>query len=314
MNASTLVTAALVAPLVLFTIHQAQIADDGDPWAPAKETASVDARKWPDSMINLHKQLTQSEDMEKVLASIEMWPAQAPTRFDGLKVGGEAMTEANSGSVKITTVLDGKRPFQAGEELKANCGEPRAGRLYIPPNTEVNEDMTVPWVFVHVTGGLDASQVQMGPVEPAVLDQRGCEYRPHVLGMVRGQELWVQNSEAVEGHNVKYSPANSEGGNESQKARTTLVLGFNPEMAIGLRCEMHSWMSAKVHVLNHPYFATTHNAVVADKVEYRPAVIQRLKPGKYTLTVWHETFKGKQVEVEVKAGQTTELTIKLTQQ
>ena len=48
------------------------------------------------------------------------------------------------------------------------------------------------------------------PETPAVLDQKGCMYSPHVQGMMAGQELLIKNSDATL-HNIHALPTvNSE--------------------------------------------------------------------------------------------------------
>lgn len=53
-----------------------------------------------------------------------------------------------------------------------------------------------------------------------------------------------------------------------------------PEFKINLHCFMHPWMSAYVHVLEHPFFAVTGPDGTF--------TIEGLAPGEYELTVLHE--------------------------
>ena len=55
----------------------------------------------------------------------------------------------------------------------------------------------MPLSSVNYSGGI--------PSEPAVLDQQGCIYEPHVFGMMAGQDLLVKNSDATL-HNIHSMP------------------------------------------------------------------------------------------------------------
>jgi hypothetical protein len=57
--------------------------------------------------------------------------------------------------------------------------------------------------------------------------------------------------------------------------------------AIKLRCDAgHTWMSAYVHVFDHPFYAVTDA-----KGRF---TIKDVPPGKYTLEYWHEPISDKQ--------------------
>src|SRR5436305_5283392 len=56
-----------------------------------------------------------------------------------------------------------------------------------PQGFTVFADGTLPYVFVYVKSGLKGKYSP--PDAPAVIDQKGCTYTPHVFGMVAGQKL-----------------------------------------------------------------------------------------------------------------------------
>src|SRR5690242_21677423 len=55
-------------------------------------------------------------------------------------------------------------------------------------------------VYVYVKQGLEG-QCYAVPAKPAILDQAGCRYTPHVLALMAGQTLQVLNSDPTM-HNV----------------------------------------------------------------------------------------------------------------
>ncbi|HYN83616.1 MAG TPA: carboxypeptidase regulatory-like domain-containing protein [Pyrinomonadaceae bacterium] len=136
------------------------------------------------------------------------------------------------------------------------------------------------------------------PSEPAVLDQKGCQYVPHVVGVMTRQKLSVLNSDQT-AHNVNVQATRNEGFNSSQTAGQPPIekTFLRAETLIPVKCNQHPWMRAYIGVLGHPFFAITGPE---GKFE-----IKNVPPGTYTLVAWHERFKEKTLaNVTVGASET----------
>jgi hypothetical protein len=123
------------------------------------------------------------------------------------------------------------------------------------------------------------------PKEPAVLDQKGCMYEPHVLAMMTGQEFVVKNQDPFL-HNVHslsmINPAFNFG--QPTKDDGKKIEPMKAAEYFRVKCDVHPWMSAYVGVFEHPYFAVTKEDGTYDiKTEGLP-------DGEYTLTFWHERY------------------------
>ena len=72
--------------------------------------------------------------------------------------------------------------------------------------------------------------------------------------------------------------------NESQlKGQGPITKKFTkPETLIPVKCNMHSWMTAYIGVLPHPFYA-----VSATDGTF---TIKGLPPGEYEVEAWHEKF------------------------
>lgn len=137
-------------------------------------------------------------------------------------------------------------------------------------------------VFVHVKDGLGSRSYAV-PTAPVALDQKGCQYVPHVLGAQVGQTIKVANSDTAL-HNVHAVPKTNPEFNFSQPVNVPPVdrVFRKPELGIPIKCDVHGWMNAYANVVSHPFFAVTK--------EDGSFEIKGLPPGSYTVELWHETL------------------------
>ena len=152
-------------------------------------------------------------------------------------------------------------------------------------------------VFVYVKSGLPAGAKYDPPTTDVEIDQQGCLYHPRVFGIMVGQKLLIKNGDPVL-HNIKAVPAKNRGFNISQPSEgmKTERTFSTEEVMVPLQCNVHSWMSAHVGVLSHPFFAVS-DSTGAFKITGLP-------PGTYTIEAWHEKLGTQQMNVTVGAGET----------
>jgi plastocyanin len=150
-------------------------------------------------------------------------------------------------------------------------------------------------VFVYVKDGLGTRTYPV-PQEPVVLDQKGCRYSPHVLGIQVGQTLRVTNSDPAL-HNVNSTPKANRGFNFGQPAGVPPATRVftTPEIGVPFRCDVHPWMNAYAGVVAHPFFAIT----AADGT----FEIKGLPAGTFTVEAWHEQL-GTQTQTATPDGKT----------
>ena len=169
-----------------------------------------------------------------------------------------------------------------------------------PPTAEtvvVNANGTLANVFVYVKAGLPPSAKYQAPATPVVIDQDGCRYHPHVLGIMVGQNLEIRNSDPVL-HNIKAKATKNRPFNISQPSagmKTNRTFSA-PEVMVALECNVHGWMNAFLGVLPHPFYAVTG----ADG----SFSIKGLPPGTYTIEAWHERYGTQTATVTVTGTET----------
>lgn len=167
----------------------------------------------------------------------------------------------------------------------------------LPEDGRVNSDGTLPNAFVHLrSSGTKLSA--MPPRNPVVLTQKGCEYAPHVVGVMVGQPFEVVNLDPTT-HNIHVMPkANREWNVSQEPGSPSIVRRFShAETMIPVRCNVHPWMSAYVGVVENPFYAVT-----GDSGKF---ILKGVPVGEYTLEVWTATFGTQERKVTVRAGETT---------
>jgi plastocyanin len=157
----------------------------------------------------------------------------------------------------------------------------------------VNSNNTLANTFVWLKEGVPAGR-WTPPSDAVLLDQQGCLFKPHVIGVVMGQPVEFRNSDETN-HNIHPMPQKNQEFNESEppKGEGKKKTFDKEEVMIPIKCNIHPWMRAYVGVVRHPFFATTR-----DDGSF---TLKGLPPGKYTVEAWHEKYGTKDIEVTVAA-------------
>ena len=172
-----------------------------------------------------------------------------------------------------------------------------------PKNTTesvvVSSDAGLQNVFVYVKDGL-GDRVFPVPATPVVLDQKGCRYAPHVLGIQVGQTLEIVSSDNTL-HNVHAVPQQNREFNEAHQLagiKHTHVFSTK-EVMVPFKCDVHKWMNAYLGVLDHPFYAVTSSG---GRFE-----LKGLPPGTYTVEAWHEKLGTQTQMVTIGEKQTSDI-------
>jgi hypothetical protein len=185
--------------------------------------------------------------------------------------------------------------------------EPRAHLLH-PDGLEsdelvVDRDNGLLAALVYVKGGAPAVAAEV-PANPAKLTFQGFQLRPRVQVLAAGQDLLTTNLDATL-HNIHVLAYDNKETNVglSSAGNRTLRKFREAEVGIKAKCDVHPWETSWVHVFDHPFFSLTGS-------DGRFS-IAGLPPGRYTLEVWHERCKPRELEIEVRAGESKTLDLYL---
>ena len=161
----------------------------------------------------------------------------------------------------------------------------------------VDADGNLANVIVYLEG---VSYSGKTPTEPVILDQNGCIYSPHVIGLRAGQPLKILNSDATM-HNIHGLPkVNREFNFGMPKSLNEKSVTFNkPESVFVVKCDVHPWMKSYAQVFDHPYFAVTGSDGSFS--------IKDVPDGTYKAVAWQEKINKRTLSknVTVKGGTAT---------
>lgn len=208
---------------------------------------------------------------------------------------GIARAEDNA-SISGKVAFEGDAP--KAKKLKMDADPQCAGMHADKPATSeevvVNANGTLKNVFVYVKSGVTGTYE--APKTPVMIDQHGCQYRPHVFGMQVKQMLVIKNSDDTL-HNIHALPNNNEEFNKGQPATSAdLKKTFlKADVMVKFKCDVHPWMTAYVGVLEHPFYAVT-----GDDGTFS---IKGLPAGDYEVEAWHEKYGVQTAKLKVGAGE-----------
>jgi plastocyanin len=177
-------------------------------------------------------------------------------------------------SGSVTYAGAGPKPTKIDMSQDAACkGNNMAENIVVADGKLAN-------VFVYVKDGLGDRTFDV-PKDSTTIDQKNCQYHPHVLGVMTGQNIEIRNDDDTT-HNIHPTPKDNREWNESQPPKAAaLEKSFaREEVMLPVKCNQHPWMKMYVNVVKTPFFAITG----ADgKYE-----IKGLPPGTYTLAFVQE--------------------------
>lgn len=221
---------------------------------------------------------------------------QAPA---GPQPGAERVDVSKTGTVTGRVLFEGEAPVNPPVKVSGDpmCRQANANGLTF--ESFMVADGGLDNVFVRVKDGLGNYHFDV-PAEPVLLDQQGCRYVPHVVGVRVGQPLEISNGDETT-HNVHALPEANREFNFAQfvKGQKNVQTFTASEVMIPFKCDLHGWMNAYVGVVEHPYFAVT-----ADGGRFE---IRNLPAGIYTIEAWHEKAGTQSQQVTIGANETKAL-------
>jgi len=210
-----------------------------------------------------------------------------------------------TGSVTGTISFAGKVPAVGTIDTTQDpaCSLTSSGKL--PVEQIVVKDGKLANVFIYVKSG-PPEAMHAGPTtsQPVILDQKNCQYIPHVIAVMQGGSVEFRNSDPTM-HNIHTIPVDD--GNqpidisEGPRGAAQTKQFLKPELMLPVRCNNHPWMNAFINVSPTPFFAVTDASGHFD--------LRGLPPGDYVLGAVQEKLGEKTLQVTIKANTTVQAAV-----
>jgi hypothetical protein len=197
--------------------------------------------------------------------------------------GNAATPNKTYGRIRGVVRLEGALPQPAVESIKEHqeiCGH----EVYLP-RIVLGDGNGIKDTFIYLDGVQDGRSF---PKPQSVLvDQRQCQYSPHVMVVPLGTKLEIINSDPIL-HNVHGLQMTDDGlqtlfniAQPVRGQRTTVEPALTKPGIVNLACEAgHAWMNAYVFVAPNPYVTVTNRS--------GEFVIPEVPAGTYRIKMWHE--------------------------
>jgi plastocyanin len=223
-----------------------------------------------------------------------------PTNAPASAPAATPIDPATVGSVSGTVKFDGAAP----KAQKIDMSQDPACKGTNEAENVVADKGDLANVFVYVKDGLGSRTFDV-PKDPVILDQSGCKYHPHVLGVMAGQTVQIKNDDPTT-HNIHPTPKDNREWNESQPPQAAPIeKNFaREEIMLPVKCNQHPWMKMYVNVVKNPFYAVT-----GPDGKYE---IKGLPPGDYTIAFVHEKLgeQDQKVTVAPKEAKTVDQSFK----
>jgi plastocyanin len=214
-------------------------------------------------------------------------PAAAPVSADAATLTG--LVKFEGAAPKMTNIQMSADPYCQSQHTSAPATEEDA---VVGPAGELAN------VFVYIK---DIKGNFQAPSTPVVLDQKGCQYHPHMHAVMVGQPLEIKNDDATL-HNVHAMPNVNSQFNEGQPVQgmvSTKKFDKAEITPFKVKCDVHGWMKSYMAVMPHPFFAVSQTN--------GSFTIPNLPPGSYTVVAWHEKYGQQEQQVTVGAKESKAL-------
>ena len=211
-----------------------------------------------------------------------------------------APPDANAASISGTVKLDGTPPRPS----KIDMSQDPLCKGVNTVETYVDEGGNLANVFVYVKDGLSGTFEP--PKEAVTIDQQGCKYHPHMLGVMVGQNIAIKNDDPTT-HNIHPTPQDNREWNMTQPPNGSPVeKNFaREEIMLPVKCNIHPWMRMYINVVKTPFYAVT-----GPDGKYE---IKGLPPGNYTIAFVQEKLseRDEKVTLAAKESKTVDQTFKM---
>jgi plastocyanin len=225
------------------------------------------------------------------LAAFAALPATAPAAGKDYKVVAVQNGGTIRGTVRIKADVD-LPPLKITKDNDRGCGAPEQGTERLVYDRASKGVGNVLVTLKGVGSGKDWPEKMRADDRTLLIDQKGCRYAPHVQWGRPGTQLVVANDDRadhnIHGYKGSMKDTKFNFSSEPGTKKDDIEQAFLEEPAnYILKCDIHPWMSAYVHILDNPYADVTSDKD-ADGRKAGEFVLSDVPEGEYVLVFWKE--------------------------
>jgi len=210
----------------------------------------------------------------------------------------EVAAVPDGGTITGKVVFQGAAPTKKiiPDKDPSVCGGVREDPLVV-----VGPDKGVQEAVVYVKN-VEKGKALTKPATPAEVVNKNCRFVPHVQALPVGT-IVIVNSDPIM-HNTHGYLGKATVFNQALPIKGQRIpKPLNKPGLVQVKCDVHGWMLAWIHVADNPYYAVTQKDGTFS--------IPDVPPGSYTLVAWQEYTGETEVPVTVAPKQAVQVTIEL---
>jgi len=207
-----------------------------------------------------------------------------------LSVQALSLRAADGGSVTGKVIWDGDLPKVCEMDLTSKPDDLKTCQCKPDVTVKLSPRLLVDAATKGVKNtvvtleGVPADKAKEFPKRDVLIDQKQCEFHPHISWVEVDSLVAVKNSDPTN-HNLHAKMGDGDVFNVAMPTKDqTIEKKLKEPGIVTLQCDAgHAWMSGYIFVMEHPYIAITD--------EKGAFSIEGVPPGKYKLKFWHEGWK-----------------------
>jgi len=193
-----------------------------------------------------------------------------------------------SGKITFTGSVAKAKPLDLSKEPE--CEKMHSSEALVSENVEAGPENALRNVVVYISAGEPDTRAT-AQASPAIFEESGCRYEPHVLAVRVGQEIKIENRDPI-AHNIHPMAKSNREWSKIQPPNTPpFFYGYDKEEFIPVKCNIHPWIQGYFVVLK-----TSHFAVTGEDGRF---LLPEVPAGHYTVTAWHETYGTQSREITI---------------
>ncbi len=191
------------------------------------------------------------------------------------------------GTVRMEPPYPPAKKVEVAEKYHTECSKEQISSSLI-----VSPDGFIKNAVIFLEGDFQ-NESAADPLAPApTLDQKDCNFEPHVLIVRQNSPFFVANSDPM-AHDVRtFDEAKMLYRFEMDAFDKPVEQKSEAPGVYVIRCGLHKWMHAFVVSAKHPFYAVSN-----EQGEFE---LRGVPEGTHKLRIWHETLGEAEVSVEVK--------------